>query len=173
MAKSKSAEVDVDEILDELDDELEDADELDAEDDPTEERPKKKGRNKRAAAKKSKSKGKANGAQFGTAWLADQAGTDPRSLRMLLRAEFPKGDGGRYEWSGPNDPEAKAIIKRVRAGGATDAKNEKLADLKASKGKKKSSAKKKTTAKKSTSSKAERARKRRAERAAAKGDDDE
>lgn len=157
---AKTEEIDVDDILDELDEEeIEDAEDLDADDDPTVKPKSKRGRTKKGKAKAPKAKKEVSG--IGTVELAEAAGTDPRALRVLLRAEFPREEGGRYNWKSLNDPEAKAIIKRVRSGAVKDAQAEKLEGLKKGKKGKKTSAKKsgKTT-------KAERAKARRKKAAA-------
>ena len=166
---AETEELDVEELLDEIE-ELEDAETLDADDDPTV-KPTKKGRKSRSkktgAVKTRKAKGEGG---IGTNELAEAAGVDPRALRVLLRAEFPREEGGRYNWKSLNDPEAKAIIKRVRSGAVKEAQSEKLAKLKGRKTTKKTSAKK-TSAKtrsvkgkkgKVTKTKADRARERRA-----------
>jgi hypothetical protein len=163
MAKD-TEELDVDEILDEIE-ELEDADELDADDDPTVEAPAKKTRTRKSRKAKGDVKArkvKGEGG-IGTKELAEAAGTDARSLRVLLRAEFPREEGGHYNWKSVNDPEAKAIIKRVRSGAVKEAQTEKLAELKTRKSTKKSTKKTPRTKKPSiTQTKADRARARRA-----------
>ncbi len=63
----------------------------------------------------------------------------PRELRMQLRRmardgrinrEVIPGNKTRYSWSGPSDPEVKAIIKAVTDGELDAAKQEQLAALK-------------------------------------------
>lgn len=180
MARKRSTEeIDVDDIIDEIgDEELDDAEELDADDDPTQDRPKRGKRTRKSSRTKEKaSKKKSGEGGIGTTEVAEAAGTDPRSLRMLLRAEFPREEGGRYHWKSLNDPEVKKIIKRVREGGASAAKAEKLDELKERRSKKKSGSKKATTkksSKKTTKTKADRARERRAaKKKAAEEEDDE
>jgi MarR-like DNA-binding transcriptional regulator SgrR of sgrS sRNA len=62
-----------------------------------------------------------------------------RDLRTLLRKmardgrldrEITAGNRSRYSWSGPNDPEVKAIIKAVTSGELEQGKQEALAKLK-------------------------------------------
>jgi hypothetical protein len=187
VAKRKVEMDDVDDILDEIEDEeVEDADELDAEDDPTVEAPKtKRSRSKAASTRKGGTKKAKGEGGIGTAEVAEAAGTDSRSLRMLLRAEFPREEGGRYHWKSLNDPEVKRIIKRVQGGGTKEAKAASLDKLKSSKATKstaKKSTAKKTTTKKAASKKGEesaadakkrRAAERRAARRAAAAEDDE
>lgn len=171
---AETEELDVEELLDEIE-ELEDAETLDADDDPTV-KPAKKGRKTRSkksgAVKTRKAKGEGG---IGTNELAEAAGVDPRALRVLLRAEFPREEGGRYNWKSLNDPEAKAIIKRVRSGAVKEAQTEKLSKLK---NRKKTTAKAKTTKStrsvkgkkgKVTKTKADRARERRARQKAEAG----
>lgn len=136
--KKKQEEIDVDDILDEIDEEeIEDADELDDDDDPTTETPKRKSGRSRAKASKKKATAKKEKTGVGTAELAEAAGVDPRTLRVLLRAEFPREEGGRYNWSSLNHPEAKKIIRRAKEGGAKEARDASLEKLKKSKGKSK------------------------------------
>jgi hypothetical protein len=45
--------------------------------------------------------------------LANRAGTDPRTLRRILRSRFPREEKGKaYEWQ-PDDPQIELIIKAV------------------------------------------------------------
>ena len=45
--------------------------------------------------------------------LANQAGTDPRTLRRILRSQFPREEKGKaYEWQ-PDDPQIELIVKAV------------------------------------------------------------
>lgn len=45
--------------------------------------------------------------------LANQAGTDPRTLRRILRSQFPRETKGEaYEWQ-PDDPQIELIIRAV------------------------------------------------------------
>jgi hypothetical protein len=62
-----------------------------------------------------------------------------RDLRTLLRKmardgrinrEITAGNRTRYSWSGPNDPEVKAVIKSVTSGELEQGKKEALAKLK-------------------------------------------
>jgi hypothetical protein len=82
-----------------------------------------------------------------------------RALRTLIRKmarddtgridrEIVAGNRSRYDWSGPNDPEVKAIVKAYTDGELEADKQEKLAALKerkATKPAKKSAAKKTST----------------------------
>lgn len=126
-AKAKAApEPEVDELED---DELEELDE----DEATETAPRK--------SKKSDD----DEVVFGAADLAKLAskGRDkpitPRDLRTLLRKmardgrlnrEITAGNRTRYSWSGPDDPEVKAILKALKAGELEQGKAEALAKLK-------------------------------------------
>lgn len=130
--KQKAAEAEVDEDL-----ELEDLDE-----DVEEEAP-----------KKSK-KGGGEEVTFGAADLAKLAskktGKDynARAIRQLLRKmardgsgridrEIVAGNKSRYNWSGPDDPEVKAVLRAI-AGGELEAERKAALDkLKADKAKKK------------------------------------
>lgn len=131
-------EEDVEALLDELDDEeLEDEDEdveyededeeelddEDVEDEEDEEDPDeapKARRRGKPAAKGKRSGPKRELPKYGTSWLADRLGIAARQLRILLRAEYPK-EGGNYSWTGPSDPEVKAITERVKRGAKKDA----------------------------------------------------
>jgi hypothetical protein len=100
---------------------------------------------------------KAEAPAFGTAELVahvnSEAGTSytASTLRILLRKLTREGvldrdaEGGRqrYAFKGTNDPQVKAIVKAVKAGGAEKAKAERLEDLKS----KRSSSKKAAPAK--------------------------
>jgi len=67
----------------------------------------------------------------------------PREVRTLLRKLAREGGGverdivagnkTRYAWSGPNDPEVKAILKAVRGGAIEESKKAALDKLKADK----------------------------------------
>lgn len=66
----------------------------------------------------------------------------PREVRALLRRmagkgqidrEIVAGNKDRYSWTGPSDPEVKAIIKAVSSGDIEKAKKEALDKLKARK----------------------------------------
>lgn len=67
----------------------------------------------------------------------------PREVRTQLRKmaredgtvnrEIVAGNKARYSWSGPDDPEVKAIIKAVKAGGIEASKKAALDKLKADK----------------------------------------
>lgn len=70
----------------------------------------------------------------------------PREVRTLLRKlaregggvnrEIIAGNKSRYAWSGPDDPEVKAVLKAVKGGAIEQAKTDALAKLKADKAKK-------------------------------------
>lgn len=101
-----------------------------------------------AAAAPKKSKKGSNGQEevaFGAADLAKLAseGRDKpvtaRDLRTLLRKmardgrlnrEITAGNRTRYSWSGPDDPEVKAILKALKGGELEQGKQEALAKLK-------------------------------------------
>lgn len=100
------------------------------------------------------SKGKADEVTFGASDLAKllskKSGktVTPRELRTLIRKmardgsgrvtrEIVQGNRSRYNWSGPDDPEVKAIIKAFNAGELDADKKEKLDALKARKAEKK------------------------------------
>jgi len=126
MPKTKSD--DIDEIVDDLEG-LDDEDLESVEEDPDE--APKKGRTRKAKAAKPK-KEKTG---IGTAEVAELAGTTARELRVFLRSSKyqPKDDReGRYNWTGPNDPEVKRIVKEFRANEAKSANKE---ATKAAKGK--------------------------------------
>src|SRR6478609_1236490 len=75
--------------------------------------------------------------------------TTTRELRTLLRKmardgrldrEIVAGNRARWEWSGPNDPEVKAILKAFKDGELEADKKEKLEALKQRKAEKKAAA---------------------------------
>lgn len=146
MAKtaSKRAVVDDDE-LEELDGEELEFEDLEADDEAEEEAPKAK------TAKPKKAKAEGNGKEddvvFGARDLAklatEETGkkVDPRSLRILLRKMAKAGEierdqdkdaRSRYSWEGPDDPEVKKILKKIRGGAIEAEKKESLEKLKAS-----------------------------------------
>lgn len=168
--KRKTEEIDVDEILDEIEEE-EEFDDLDEEDDPTEVKSSRRGRSRKTTKKKATAKKSSGEGGVGTAEVADAAGTDSRSLRVLLRAEFPREEGGRYHWSSLNHPEVKAIIKRVKGGAVKDAKAASLESLKSRRAEKKTTAR--APAAKSTAAKKRAAARRKARREAAAAEGDE
>lgn len=71
---------------------------------------------------------------------------NPREVRTLLRKlaregggvnrEIVAGNKSRYSWDGPGDPEVKAILKAVKAGGIEEGKKAALDKLKQDKAKK-------------------------------------
>ena len=103
-------------------------------------------KSKAAAPKAAPAKApKAEAIEYGSAWLVDhvneQAGTSytASTLRILLRKLTKEGvldrdsEGGRQRYNfpkGANDPQVRAIVKAVKAGGAEKAKAERLEDLK-------------------------------------------
>lgn len=119
----KKAKPEPEELEDEeLDAEVEDEDEEDEEPAPKARRSSKK---KAPPAAKAKSNGKADKETLGSAWLKehvnDTLGTDHEStkLRIVLRKlikdeviESPKD--GRYIFTGPRDPNVKAVIAALR-----------------------------------------------------------
>jgi hypothetical protein len=82
----------------------------------------------------------------------------PREVRTLLRKmaredgtinrEIVAGNKQRYSWSGPNDPEVRAVLKNVKGGAIETAKKAALDKLKADKAKKTAAASTPTKAKK-------------------------
>jgi hypothetical protein len=121
--------------------ELEDDDDLEEleEDDVEEVAPKK------ATAKKSTTQTVTFGVSDLAKLLVSQGHkVDARGLRTLIRKmardgsnrvnrEIIAGNRTRYDWSGPNDPEVKKIIKAFLGGELEADKQEKLAALKANK----------------------------------------
>ena len=80
----------------------------------------------------------------------------PREVRTLLRKmarednarinrEIVPGNKSRYAWSGPNDPEVKAVLKAVGAGEIEEGKKAALDKLKADKAAKAAASPAKTT----------------------------
>jgi len=108
---------------------------------------------KKAAAEKP-AKAAAPKIEFGTKELAahvnKEAGTsyDAYNLRILLRKltkdgvlERVESEGrSRYSFTGPTDPQVKAIVKAVKEGAAEKAKTERLDKLKADRAAKKAAA---------------------------------
>lgn len=163
-AKGKATTKTVDEVVEELEI-VEDSTETD-EAPAIEEKPAKKGKagkgkkNKdvepepdaEESDEKPKKKGPARPPiEFGSGWLVsyinEQCGTEYKAfdLRVLLRKmakskEIQRDvgeDRSRYEFTGPNDPVVKAVIKKVKAGDIDKAKKDSLAKLKESAAKKK------------------------------------
>jgi hypothetical protein len=135
-SKTKAAAPEVDETED---DELEELDEDEAEE--------------TAPSKK------ADEVTFGASdlakYLSKKSGKNvtPRELRTLIRKmardgsgrvtrEIVQGNRSRYNWSGPDDPEVKAIIKAFNSGELEADKQEKLAALKERKAAQKAEAEK-------------------------------
>jgi len=134
MARAKKTAAPAEPEIDETDDELEELDEDEVED--------------TAPAKKSS---KTQEVTFGASDLAKLASEklgiklDAKNLRVLLRKmardgrlerEVKQGNRTRYSWSGPEDPEVKAILKALKSGELEKDKQEKLAALKERKAKK-------------------------------------
>ena len=114
-------------VEEELDDEDLIEDEEDVEEEPA---PKTRSRAKKAPAKKAPAKKAAPAKEAsdtkGTAWLKDHVnetlGTEHEStkLRIVLRKLIKDGDidspkDGRYVFTGPRDPNVKAVIAALRA----------------------------------------------------------
>lgn len=124
--------------------EIDEVDEVEV--DEVEEAPKKKAAPKRPVV------------EFGTKELAEHVNAetgktyDAYALRILLRKLAKEGvitrddstGRARYSFTGPKDPQVKAIIKAVKEGGAEKAKTERLEGLKE---KRKASPKKKAAKK--------------------------
>lgn len=64
---------------------------------------------------------------------------DAKTVRTLLRRMARSGEldreispenRSRYSWSGPDDPEVKKILKKIKSGAIEEARNEALAKLK-------------------------------------------
>lgn len=113
----------------------------------------------KAAAPVKEAKPKAEAIEYGSAWLVDhvnaEAGTayTASTLRILLRKLTKEGvldrdsEGGRQRYNfpkGANDPQVRAIVKAVKAGGAEKAKAERLEDLKSKRSTKKAAPAKKS-----------------------------
>lgn len=151
-AKAKAApepEVEEEDELEEL--ELEELDE-----DEEEEAPASKSKAKKKATKKVEKD--TWGTRELAEYIADEIGNEysTKELRVLLRKmakdgqlewEVSQGSGSRYEWSGPTDPEVKAILKRVKSGEIEEARKEALDKLKEQQAAKRKNAPKKTTKK--------------------------
>lgn len=125
MATKKKAAKAVEPVEVELDEDFEAEDEVEA-------APKKKAAPKRPEI------------EFGTKELAEHVNAetgksyDAYALRILLRKLAKDGvidrddttGRARYSFTGPKDPQVKAIVKAVKAGGADKAKEERLEGLK-------------------------------------------
>lgn len=113
---------------------------------------------------------KADAVTFGASdlakYLSEQSGktVSTRELRTLIRKmardgsnrvnrEIVPGNRSRYDWSGLNDPEVKAIIAAFNGGELEADKKAKLEELKARKAEKKAAEPAKPAAKKATSKK--------------------
>lgn len=99
------------------------------------------------------------GVQNLRALIKEKTGKDykPREIRTLLRKmaredgtidrEIVAGNKARYSWSGPDDPEVKAVLKQVKGGAIETAKKAALDKLKSDKAKKDAAKKKAAPAK--------------------------
>lgn len=163
-ARRKSAKP-VEEVVEELD--TTDAElELDEDDEVEEEAPAPKAK-KKAPAKAKAEKPAAEKIEFGSGWLAEhvnsEAGTShtPYTLRILLRKLTAEGTlkrdesqgRARYSFTGPEDPQVKAIVEAVKSGTDEKAKQERLDALKAKRAEAKA-AKPKATKKKAAKAEA-------------------
>lgn len=130
-------ELEEDEDLEVEDTDDEDLDELEA-DEVADEKPKTK--------KSSTSADVTFGIQDLVKEIKKQTGqdTDPRAIRTLIRKmardgsgrverEIVPGNRTRYDWSGPNDPEVRAIVEAFKGGELEAEKKAKLDKLKADK----------------------------------------
>lgn len=118
----------IDELVDDLD-ELEDEDFEEA--DEVEEDPDEAPKKRRTRTKTAKPKAEKTG--IGTKEVAEEAGIEPRQLRMFLRSQGiqPRDDReGRYNWPSLNDPEVKRILRAIEKGEIEKLNKEKLAELK-------------------------------------------
>lgn len=117
----------------EIDEELEELEEDEVEEEP---------KGKKSAASDEVTFGVADLAKLISKKTGEEVTT--RELRTLIRKMARDGSGrvnrevipgnrSRYDWSGPNDPEVKAIIKAFTDGELEEDKKEKLAALKAKK----------------------------------------
>ena len=92
------------------------------------------------------------GVQQLRALIKEKTGKDykPREIRTLLRKmaredktidrEIVAGNKTRYSWSGPTDPEVRAVLKNVKGGAIETAKKAALDKLKSDKAKKNAAA---------------------------------
>lgn len=149
--KSKASSKKAKAVVEDDEDEDLDLEELD-EDEAEETQPKK------SKGKKGGDDEVAFGASDLAALLSEKTGKKitARDLRTQLRRMARRGDierdivagnKSRYSWSGPNDPEVKAIIKAVLGGEMEEAKKEQLAKLKKQKAEKDAKKKKASKAK--------------------------
>lgn len=142
--------VEVEEI-DEEEVELEDFDEVEDEEEPPA-----KAKTKTKPAKKAEPE--IWGVRSLISLIKEKTGKEynPREVRTLLR-KLAREDGGvdreiiagnksRYEWTGADDPEVKAILKSVKGGAIEKSKKEALDKLKSDKAKKTAAAAKKKVA---------------------------
>lgn len=148
-AKAKPAPAPVEDIEEELEETEEDVDadfepETDEDDEELEELEEDEAVDEKPAPKKKKA---ADTVTFGirdlVSLIKKETGedTDPRALRTLIRKmardesgrvnrEITAGNRTRYDWTGPNDPEVRAIVKAFKDGELEADKQEKLAALK-------------------------------------------
>jgi len=171
--RTKAAKPAVEEVEEELDVTETEAPEVDAdvedfdieEDDDADteeiEAPAPKAKKAKKAAAEKPAKVAAPKIEFGTKELAAHVNAetgksyDAYNLRILLRKltkdgilERVESEGrSRYSFSGPKDPQVKAIVKAVKEGAAEKAKTERLDKLKADRAATKAAAPKKSKAK--------------------------
>lgn len=129
------------EEVEELDDDLE----LEEDDDEIEEAPAPKAKAKAARKAPAKTKETADG--YGISWLVDHleettgTKTSPAGLRVLLHKMANDGDldrevgtdRSRYSFTGEKDATVRAVVKAVKGGALTKARNDNLAAARAAK----------------------------------------
>lgn len=130
------------------------------------------------AKSKAKTEDEVWGVQSLIALIKEKTGKvyKPREVRTLLRKmaredgtidrEIIAGNKSRYSWSGPDDPEVKAVLKQVKGGAIETAKKAALDKLKSDKAKK-------TAAKQTADAKATKAKSKKTAPPADDDDDDE
>lgn len=133
-------EEDDDEDEDEPDDEDEDVEEDDDEDDDEEDEEEPPKRSKKPRKSRAAAEGK-----IGTNEIAEKAGVDSRTLRMVLRKHKVKKDveTKRYQWDSWKNPTVKKILQWLKDGEAEEIKQESLSKLKETQEAKRAAAKKK------------------------------
>lgn len=127
------------------DEDSDDEDSDDDEDDDEEVAPPPKSKKKKKKSSRAKDNGK-----VGTQEIAEAAGVDSRTLRMVLRKHEVEKDpeSGRYEWESLEHKTVKQILKWIAKGEAKDIKQESLDKLKEKKAKKEGTKVKKKNKKK-------------------------
>jgi hypothetical protein len=115
---------------DDTDPDTDDDIDLDDEDDTPPPAKAKKGKSNKSKAKPSRSR--TTDGMVGTAEIAEAAGVDSRTLRMVLRKHsVPKDEEtGRYEWPSLNHKQVKQILKWIKAGEADNIKQDAFNKLK-------------------------------------------